>query len=296
MLIYCFSLTGFLVLVFSNEDKLMKKLEVLIELGRKMLGFEQIQARAKLGQKLSSDLLTKTSSTQTSLPKYKFYTALLEEIYIFKRQLGTSQEQNLKGLRLGLIQDGKFEKKIQAELLSGYWQFIFITAITWLFVYLSLVLLDRSLMFGLALKMVTIQSLGLLCFGFTFHALKKHRFAEYEKWFFALYSLKTFLQAAKPVSLAIKESGVGQLFQSKKVSFLPLRQSLEEMIFRLTKDGAPIQEDLKFCLDELWFKQECDFEAFLKHLMGLKLMIILVFFLGAYFLYLYSFISTFMGA
>ncbi|MFZ4712107.1 MAG: hypothetical protein ACOYL6_00210 [Bacteriovoracaceae bacterium] len=228
-----------------------------------------------------------------ALPQYKFYTSLFEDLVVQRKRLGVSQDQSLKNLREGLIQDGKFEKKIKAELYAGYWQFFFITMITWSFTLLSLFILKKQLSFSIGLTMLLLQCSGLLLFTSLFLTLKKKMFDQYGEWFFRLYRLRSLLAAGSPIKTCLKESHVLQLFQTKKKQFQPFIGALETSIMRLQKEGTPIQDDLKFCLDELWFTQDCDFELFLKSLSSLKLAIILLFYLGAYFVYLYSFISTF---
>jgi hypothetical protein len=230
----------------------------------------------------------------TSIPRYKFYTELYENMLFQRKKFGVSIDGSLRHLREGLILDNKFEKKLKVELQSSFWQFFFISLITWSFTLISTAILHRPLDPWIGGIMAIIQISGAVIFCLIFYAYKRKVFSDYGHWFSRLYQLKGLLMAGVPVSYALKECHVSELFFSKKSQFQPFRQSLEVSLRRLQSEGAPIQEELKFCLDELWFAQDCDFEDFLKKVFSLKLVIILVFYLGAYFVYLYSFISTFM--
>jgi hypothetical protein len=228
------------------------------------------------------------------IPQYKFYTGLYEDMISQRKKFGVSIDDSLRNLREGLVLDSKFEKKLKVELQSSFWQFFFISLITWSFTFISTTILNKSLDYRIGFLMALIQISGASIFCLCFYTYKRKVFSEYGLWFARIYQLKGLLMAGVPISFAIKECQISELFLSKKSQFQPFKQSLENSLRRLQSEGAPILEDLKFCLDELWFTQDCDFEDFLKKVLSLKLVIILLFYLGAYFVYLYSFISTFM--
>jgi hypothetical protein len=297
MINYIYSLIPLFIGVLLFESKFISKIKGLEKTFIKLkLSFFQNPGK-NLERVISAGQLTGLNQEITKIapvPRYKFYTGLYENMLLQRKKFGVSIDGSLRHLREGLILDNKFEKKLKVELHSSFWQFFFISLITWSFTLISVALLHKPLDPWIGGIMASIQLTGAVIFCLSFYTYKRKVFSEYGHWFSRLYQLKGLLMAGVPISYALKESQVSELFFSKKSQFQPFRQTLEASLRRLQSEGAPIQEELKFCLDELWFTQDCDFEDFLKKVLSLKLIIILVFYLGAYFVYLYSFISTFM--
>jgi hypothetical protein len=297
MINYIYSLLPLLVGVVLFESKFMRQIKDLDKYFLKLKLSLLVDQGKHLERLISARQLSgrqDQSFKNDPIPKYKFYTGLYEEMLSQRKTFGVSIDESLRHLREGLVLDSKFEKKLKVELQSSFWQFFFISLITWSFTFISITILNKPMDTRIGLLMGFIQISGAIIFCLCFYTYKRKVFSEYGLWFSRIYQLKGLLMAGVPISYALKECQISELFFSKKSQFQPFKHSLETSLKRLQSEGAPILNDLKFCLDELWFTQDCDFEDFLKKVLSLKLVIILLFYLGAYFLYLYSFISTFM--
>ncbi len=229
-----------------------------------------------------------------SLPKYKFYTHLIEQLVAVHRSKGVGLKKIFPEIRNHLIRDVQFERKIVSEIISGLLQFMIIFLTTWGFVYLSISLVELPPNHIIFFFMFLLQLIGSLLFFLLIHFLKKNIFEQFAKALEEAYLFSVLLEIGVPINEILERSQIqcGLFSQSKMFSSLSVR--MKNLIKRLKQTGISPLDESKEIIAELWQFQEDEFLQFTKKLQVLKFFILAFFFLPSYFLYLYSIFQFFM--
>lgn len=249
-----------------------------------LLSLQEAEAKILLGIKiLPNDLI-----------QYKFYTALLEQLFESNRRLGIGIKKFIPDIRRGVIRDLDFEKKISSECLGAFLQFLVIAGTTWSFVFLSSSLVKipphKSIMF----LMLILQLLGVFVFYQLLAMVKKKTFLKFSEAFKELYLFYTLMEVGLPLNEILSRSKLlqGSLMEHKL--FGPLATRVKKLIDRLKETGISPKDEAQEIIQGLWHLQEENFHKFTKKVQVLKFSILAFFFLPAYFLYLYSIFKFFM--
>ncbi|MBC7714897.1 MAG: hypothetical protein H7177_16235 [Rhizobacter sp.] len=303
ILIYSASLTTLFFLPESLWEKLwhnclrfyahLKTLESknpfkreLVQGEKLLVMFPDIEAKLALGVK----------TTSMELPRYKFYTTLLFDLLQVHRKLGISLKQILPELRQNLIKDLQFESKMLSNVMGGNLQFFVITMTTWGFIFLSSALAELPLNFGFLFLILVIQSAAIFVFNFILSQMKKRIFTKFNHSIESLYLFVSLVEIGLPVSQVLSESKVleGDLMKHKKFSQLAGR--LEALIGRWKDNGISPKIETGEVIKEIWHIKEVAFLEFLKQVEVLKFIVLALFFLPAYFIYLYSIFKFFIAS
>lgn len=243
---------------------------------------------------LEAQLLAKGQIGPTDLLQYKFYTALTSRVLEYGRRYGTPLRSILLELREALGRDLQFERKILKELWGGFAQFVLIALVTWVFVFLSSSLLNLSLSPSVMITMFLLQLIGFVSYYLIFEILQKRLFSIFAQLFSSYYTLLILTEASLSVRVSLQESGILTVFsiKDKRFDFLFIRS--RELLERWQTKGTPLKAELKEHIVSLWGLEEETFLRFIKLLAGLKFLILCLFFLSAYFVYLFSLFRVFL--
>lgn len=249
-----------------------------------LIAFSECEARISLGLKMVSN----------TLPKYKFYTDLLDQLFELNRKQGIGIKKFIPEIRLALIRDLQFEKKVFDEIVSGFMQFLVIAATTWSFVFLSSKLVEIPLNKGIALMMLVLEIIGSILF---FQMIKKVKFKSFSKFSKAveeLYLFTSLIEVGLPLNEVLLRSNILQGSLSSQKTFENLSERMRKLISRMKENGLSPKDEAQEIIREIWHLQEVYFQKFTKIVQLLKFSILAFFFLPAYFLYLYSIFKFFM--
>jgi hypothetical protein len=249
-----------------------------------LLSLSVCEAKAAFGSKMLTNVL----------PQFKFYTDLIDQLFMVHRQEGVGIKKNISEIRQALIRDVQFEKKILDEILSGFMQFLVIAATTWSFVFLSKNLVSIPLDFMTVVLMLALEGLGAFVFFQVVRHFKVRIFHSFSKAIEELYLFSSLMDAGVPLNDVIQKSGImfGQLSLHK--NFKNLDERLKKVIARMKETGLSPKEETQEIIREIWHMQEVFFLKFTKMVVILKFSILAFFYLPAYFLYLYSIFQFFM--
>ncbi|MDD4972796.1 MAG: hypothetical protein PHY93_00515 [Bacteriovorax sp.] len=308
MTIFCFSLFSYALLLFTIANLPEKSWDYLlkfnslwlttlnrtkkdlpligeIECGRELLiAFTDCEAKISLGIKILPSFL----------PRYKFYTNLLEQLFETHRRLGIGIKKFIPEIRSGLIRDLQFEKKVLDEIIGGLLQFLVIATTTWSFVFLSASLVQIPLSKSTIFFMLALQLGGVVVFFQLVKIVKSKTFLKFSKAIEELYLFSTLLEIGLPLNEILLRSGIlqGNLINFK--IFENLSDRIKKLIARLKETGLTPRDETQEIIREIWHLQEENFQKFTKIVQVLKFSILVFFFLPAYFLYLYSIFKFFM--
>ena len=264
---------------------------------QKILG----QASLKDGQgllqgltQIEMELLTKGSLGRYELPQYKFYTALSERVLDYARRFGSPLRTTILELREALGKDLSFESKIRKELWGGIAQFVLVASVTWLFVFISVSLLELHLALGTVLLMLFLQGVGTFSYFLLFYFCRQKKFRYFAQIFSSFYGLLILAEAGLSVRLSLQESGVLDTLSLKDKRFLFLFSRGRDLLERWQTKGVPLKGELKELLVQARSLEEEAFVAFLKALGVGKFLILCLGFLSAYFIYLFSLFHVFL--
>jgi len=228
------------------------------------------------------------------LIEYKFYSALLEQVFDSNRKLGIGVKKIIGQLRKALIADLQFERKICSECVGTILQFAVISLTTWSFVFLSGRLVNIPLSKLVVLAMLSLQFFGVGLFFLALNKAKSHIFQHFENVFLELYSLTIYLEVGLPLNECLERSQVMQASLMNAPGFSPFATRTRALMERLKVSGISPKEELQEIIEGIWHFQSETFIKFTKIVQVLKFTILAFFFLPAYFLYLYSIFQFFM--
>ncbi|MGZ3787932.1 MAG: hypothetical protein ACXVLQ_05380 [Bacteriovorax sp.] len=269
---------------FARQKKNLPMLGEIYHGEELINGISETEAKVALGLKI----------LPKNLPRYKFYTDLLEELFETHRKQGIGLKKFIPEIRGALIRDLQFEKKIFSECMGALLQFLVIAATTWSFVFLSSSLVEIPLDKTILILMLAFEVLGAVIFFKVLHVYKKKTFLKFESAIGEIYLFTTLLEVGLPINEIQQRSKImeGSLMMHKH--FGPLAKRMRKLIDRLKESGLSLREEAQEVTLGLWQLQEDQFLQFTKKTQVLKFGILAFFFMPAYFLYLYSIFKFFM--
>jgi hypothetical protein len=223
--------------------------------------------------------------SKIELPRYKFFSELVEMLLSLARQWGAQYQQVFMVLREILHQDLQFEKQLK-EFLTGCWfQMVFIVLMSWLFIVLGTTWVEIP--FPLKYR-----GLGMILFYFGIRQLKKKYLSALGAYWRSLICLRSLAETALSRSEVVRLSQlktldgyVGLEWQDFKIKVQHLGQ------WMLSSGQSPVKE-IGYLMDELRFLEKHQIQKFQKMSHVLKFGILIVFFIPAYFAFLFIIFSN----
>lgn len=253
--------------------------------GEKLLNFlPELEAKMGMGVK----------TTEIEIPEYKFYAKLLHELLEAHRKLGVNLKFILPELRSNVIKDLQFEKKMKGLILGGNLQFAAIIFTTWGFIWLSSSLADLPLNPTSLFFILCLQVLAIIVFNFSIKKTQTLMFNKFSKVMEGLYLFTSMSEVGISASRVLADSKVldGDLMRYREFSFCA--QRMKEHVQRWRENGVSPKAGVSEVVREVWHLQELCFEKFLKVADLIKFSVLALFFLPAYFFYLYSIFQYFV--
>lgn len=228
-------------------------------------------------------------------PEYKFYGSLLRELQRLTRLYGATPKASLERIKRPLLQDIRFETKLREIRLSSISQFVAMATMTWSFMILSRLILDRSFEFGILTIIASLQIAGLLIFLFIEKYMRTKAFHGFDKAYEGLVAL----QALLPLGLSLKEkrdkSGIDHFLSLKRLG-IDLERVRRQCVITLTQWkelGRPLETVLAEMVDDINFAQDMAQCLLIKRMNGIKFLVGGIFFLSAYLLDLLALVNSF---
>ena len=229
------------------------------------------------------------------IPKYKFYSDIIELVLDCARRFGGIYEENLLRIREGLEADHQFEVKCKDLVRGTWWQICIMFLITWAFIICSLSILQMPVPYSKLILLILWQIFGMILLPWIIFKIRKFYFSDVGILWKSLFMLKAL------VSVPISRSEVflhAELFKLKNIKNKRLA-SLIEHIFdccqRALRQGGSYEEEVNKIMKDLRFEENRIYGLFEKKLMVLKLAILSIFFLPTYLAFIYIILSDFIS-
>lgn len=233
--------------------------------------------------------------TKIELPRYKFFSELVEMLLSLARQWGAQYQQVFMTLREILHQDLQFEKELK-EFLQGCWfQMIFIVLMSWLFIILgtSWVKIPFPLHYMVCIGIW--QSLGMIFFFVGIKMLKKKFLAALGAYWRSLICLRSLAETALPRSEVVRMSQLKNLDSYPEAQWQDFKLKVQHLGQWMMSSGQSPVKEIGYLMDELRFLEKHQIQKFQKMSHVLKFAILVVFFIPAYFAFLFIIFSN-LGA
>ncbi len=231
---------------------------------------------------------------KSALPRYKFYTEVVEVLLSLARRMGGNYQESLLYLRKGLQSDRQFEKKLKEMILGTWLQMGLMMVLTWAFISGALFIVDIKVAPLKLLLILGWQSVGLSCLPFLIKKYRQKFFADIGKLWKMLYVLNSLARVPLSRTEILQMAGVGELKLIQQKNLIHIVEKLKETCQRALKQGGSYEEEVKSLMEELQFQEKWHFELFEKRLTVIKLVLLAVFFLPSYLAFIFLLIGDLM--
>jgi hypothetical protein len=219
----------------------------------------------------------------------------VEVILQFARKLGGNFQDSLLFLREGLQTDRQFEKKIKEAVLGMWLQMGIMMALTWIFIFAALSLVDVKVSTTHLVFIFAWQGIGLAVLPFILKSLRKKYFGDIGKIWKMLFILKSLVKVPVSRSELMTFAGVQELTNITQKSLESIVMKLKDTCQKALKLGTSYEEDVKYLMEELRFLEKWHFELFEKRLTVIKLVLLSVFFLPSYLAFIFLLLGDLMA-
>lgn len=219
------------------------------------------------------------------IPQYKFFSRLAEEGLRQARTFGSFPKELIWEWRDGVAREKAFDQRWQGIRVSAWLQFAMFTAITWVLVYMTGDLVG-AIPHVVYVVMLIIQAVGFALFSPFIKFMIKRRLNGFAELLESLYVMRTLSAAALPTSKVISEAKLERIVTIKTLILQPLIERVQELALLYQKQGGALGREAQILLQECWFLREEGMTKLTKTAEGLKLVFLLCFFAGPYFLFL----------
>ena len=231
---------------------------------------------------------------QIASPEFGFYTELVDVLLEKYRQMGIPLKEILHELKLNLTKEIQFELKCASIANNTYFQFVMMAAVTWGFIFFTNTMIELSLSYSDFGIILFLQMMGSYLFVNLAKRLKRRHFRSFDNFIKKIYIFLCFLEVNASQSRALAESQILQIEDLSDERFLPCAFRLEDAINKWKDLGLSPKNESRAVIVEIWNLKEQTFNLYIRQFEGLKFSILALFYLPAYFYYLYAIFQFFM--
>lgn len=219
-------------------------------------------------------------SKNITIPQYKFYSNLVEDLLYYQNQFGAKITKSLMEIRKSLRKDLKNVKLINGIIFGTLYQYCALSLFIWGFIFSAQSILNVGMSREEVLIIVIVQILGLVLFYLGYSSLYRRSFSLIECYLRSIYRFRLLLEVSRPISEAIKISEITTLNNSKGLADLNGRLVL--LAEGIKRVGRVSFEEFEACIDEVWDVYEVRLDVFMRHVSTLKIFLILFFVLPCF--------------
>jgi hypothetical protein len=232
---------------------------------------------------------------RNQMPQYKYYGEVIQILLSFARKLGGSYQESFLYLREGLQFDQQFEKKVREVTWGLYLQMAMMMVLTWVFIFLSLKIVNIKMNPFHLLAIFFWELLGLSSLPFILIRLRNRYFGDIGKLWKVVFILRALQKIPLSRSEVFNLAGVKSLSEICQKKLSPIVAKLKETAERTLKLGVSYEEDINYLMGELRFQEKWHFELFEKRLVVIKLALLSIFFLPSYLAFIFLLLGDLMN-
>ncbi len=229
--------------------------------------------------------LGKSLAELGDIPAFKFFDRLAREGLRHARTFGNFPRELIWEWRDGIAREKAFDERRRSVLWGGYFQFMLFVLLTWAMVAMTGELMSE-VPTSVALGMVTLQVAGMALFAPALSWLSRRKLQGLGELLESLYVLRSLSGAGLPTGKVITEAKLEHLPTINSNEVRLLAERTQELAALYQKQGGALGREAQILIQEAWFQREALMGQIVKLAEGLKLVFLLVFFAGAYFIFL----------
>ncbi len=232
---------------------------------------------------------------QLNLPRYKYYSEIIEILLKMARRMGGQYHDSLLFLREGLQRDQQFERKIRETCLGIYLQVLLFMGLTWAFIFVALQLVEIAVPTLHLTGILVWQLIGLSVLPITLKWLRRRYFGDIGTLWKMLFVLKSLsrLPIARADIMALAE--IERLKEVRTPKLGILAEKLRDTCQKTLKLGVSYDDDVKYMMEELRFLETWHFELFSKRLMVIKLALLGLVYMPSYLAFIFCLLRDLMA-
>ncbi len=226
------------------------------------------------------------------LPRYKFFSDLVQVLLSLARQWGAQYQQVFITLREILNQDLQFEKQLK-EFIQGCWfQMVLIVCMSWLFIILGTSWVDIKFPKSYMVMIGAWQTLGMICFHFGILYLKKRYLEGLGRFWKSLICLRALAETALPRSEVVRISELKNLDECYHQEWVDFKVKVHHLGQWMLSSGQSPLKEINYLIEELRFLEKHQIQSFQKMSHIYKFIVLVIFFIPAYFAFLFIIFSN----
>jgi hypothetical protein len=241
---------------------------------------KSIRNKQQQGIALVTYLIRSDYQQNSDIPKYKFFSSLVEELIRARKLYGCEIESIILEIRKYLRIDIKESKKIKESVFGGAFQYIVISIFTWGFIYATYKLIHIQINFLDKVALICFQVFGLILYYTLAQVIERKSFNILNSYFFSIYNFRSLFSISRPISEIISIVKIDSLPDCKDLSHIKERMFI--LITELKEKGRLNTEDLNQMIYETWDCFEIKLERFQKLILTLKLLSMAMFVLPSF--------------
>ena len=235
------------------------------------------------------------TSSAVQLPRYKFYSEVVETLLSLARKMGGKYQDALFFLRQGLQADLQSEKKLKELLLGTVLQIAFMIMLTWGFIIGASFLVEVKTKMSFLLIILSWQLIGLISLPWLIKHFRKKLFEDLGKLWKILFVFKSLNKLPLSRSEILTISGAVDLEKIKQKNLQPIVEKLLLLCQKSREQGINSDDELSVLMKELRFIETWHFELFEKRLVTIKLILMAVFFLPSYLAFIFNLLGDLLA-
>lgn len=244
----------------------------------------------ELDKLIAQDILGQFPDAKKGIPRYKFFSNLMEILWEQERVLGLNLKKSYGQLRIFLQSDLAKQREVESLKTQALVQLAFIGLYSWgLTGYLNWQL-GGTVATNIYLALGW-QFLGILGYLRTVKILDKKFQSYYPELFQALISLSVLLKSGLSLGHMLQRSGMDHL-SKKKTSY---SHAIEIILQSMREKGMIPIDELELTLFQVKTDYAMGFEKFKRQVEGLKFFVLIAFALPSYFLAIIGQLSAHFG-
>lgn len=234
-------------------------------------------------------------SQMGEVPQFKFFGRLATTALAHARSYGSFPREILWEWREGLNKEMQFEKRWQGVKHAGLAQFGLFALITWVFITLTADTINEPLAEGVLFTVVVLQVAGALIYWPAMLILAHKRLGGFQVLMESLYCLRSLGGAGLPAQQVVQLSRMDLVAEINTSSLKLLCERVKDVVRLYQQQGLPIVKETQLLLHESWFLREDALAQVVKLADHVRLGVLIVFFGGAYFVFLLGLIHQLLS-
>jgi len=238
---------------------------------------------------------TTLNSSEVELPRYKFYSEVVETLLLLARKMGGKYQDSILFLREGLQTDLQSEKKNRELIFGTLFQMSFMVVVTWGFIAGASMLVEVKMNSMILVSIFAWQMLGLFSLLWLIKYFRKKYFQEIGTLWKVLFVMKSLSKVPISRSEILQLAGASEIEKIGQKNLQPLIEKLMHICQKSREQGFNSEYELSTLMNELRFIEKWHFELFEKRLVTVKLCLMAFFFLPSYLAFIFNLLGDLLA-